>query len=283
MNPGADTLTAALVRDALARNAAGGQAPAGTRALARERETAVWLESRYPGLGRMILTAYAWHRARIEGSLTGWSARFPVPRAAGAVIAGAPLPVPGSPLHARAAAAAPGARFAYTAPHPLLADALAGQVAGPEAGRVSVVLARAADPDSVMASGPVTEMTALGPVAVHLVLAPARWAPDLAPGVIARYAELAPPGSTVSLSVITAEPGPEGAAMMGDASLAGSRGYCHCPADVARWLTGAGLALHPDGARTARSWHRDWARRYPVAAGVPGRVTVAAGLKPSGG
>ena len=278
----ADPLTAARVRDALAREAAGPPWTLSGYAREAEREVAAYLAGRYPGLGRMILAAYEWHRARIAGAVAGGSTRFPAPAAAGAVIAGAPLPVPGPQLHERAAAAAPQALFAFTAPCPELADVLAAEVAGPSGGRVQVVMARAADPDAVIGSAPVAEMTARGPVAVHVVLVPARWPPDLAPRVIARYAELVPPGSVLSLSVITAVPGPPGEAMMGDGSLAGGPAYCHCPADAERWLTGAGLVLHPGGAVPARVWQRGGWGDYPVAPGTPGRVTVAAGLKPGG-
>ena len=287
-SPGTDAVTAARVRDALARRAAGPAWEAGGYAREAERGVAAYLLSRYPRLGHMILAAYEWHRARVAGSVTGWSARWPVPLAAGAVIAGAPLPPPGALLHARAAQAAPGTLFAYAAPHPFLADVMAAEAAGPSAGRVQVALARAADPDAVMGSAPVREITAAGPAAVHLVLVPARWDPVTAARAVARYAELVPPGSTVSLSVITAEPGRRGAAMMGDAALAGGPGYCHRPADVERWLRDAGLVLHPAGARASRSWRAPWGDRYPAAGGpagrdaVPGRVTVAAGLKPGG-
>lgn len=278
--PETDAVTVAMVRDALARQAMGAPWGAGGHARDAERGVAAHLQSRYPRLGHMILAACEWHRTGILRGLTGGSDRFRVPPAAGAVITGAHLPAPGVPLHALAAAAAPGARFAYTAPCAGLADILAQEIAGP---RVSVVMAGDTDPDAVMSAGPVKEVTASGPAAVHVVLAPARWAPDLAPKVIARYAELLPPGSTLSLSLVTGIPGRAAEVMMDEASLAGGRAYVHTAADVTGWLTAAGLVLHPDAGRPVRTWRRgNWAWRYPVAPGVPGRVTVAAAVKPGG-
>jgi hypothetical protein len=71
--------------------------------------------------------------------------------------------------------------------------------------------------------------------------------------------------------------------MTDDASLAGGRGYRHSPADVASWLTGAGLALHPDGVRAVRAFRTDWAVRYLDPPGTPGQVIGTAAVKPGDG
>lgn len=269
--------TLARVRDALAREA---YEPGGrdkSLAHAPERAAAARLEELYPGLGRMFLAAHEFHRRAAAWAVTGGSPAFPVPPAAGVLFCGAGLPVPGEPLHARAASAAPAARFAYIDADDQVADVNEGALAGE---RVAVGTAWPGDPRAVLGTPACAALLDAGPASVHLVMMASRWPAGLAAAAVAGYARLLPPGSTVALSLVVPDPGEAGRRMAQDGALAGSPGYAHSQQDVAAWFTGAGMRLHPSGVQPARAFGRDWAAAYRLVPRLPGRVMAAAGLVP---
>ena len=277
--PLADAGTVSGVRDALAWWP---QTP--KCAVAGEREMAAWLLSRHAKLDGIIRAGLEFHRKAALWALKG-SAE--APPAAGAVFLASGFPAPGEPpgcgpLHARASMVFPGARVVYVDADARVAEVNADAYAAEP--RVSVMRERAMDPAAVLGEDPVTPARLLlerGPVSVHAVLSPARWPPDLAPGVLAGYARLMPAGSTFCISLVVPDEDTRGGQLTEDASKAAGPAYSYTPRDVREWIEGAGMRLHPEGVRPARAWGKaSWADPYRVAPAVPGRPVTAVGIVP---
>lgn len=237
-DPPFESGTIARVRDALT---------GGTRALARDRDLAAYLASRFPGLGEMVRVSRDFHRRAALWAVSGAEVL-----AASVLFAAAGLPGQGRPLHADAAEAAPGTRFCYADRDAQITGFNRAVLADP--GRVTVMTAPAVHPGELLAAPQAKELLALGPVSVHVLGAMHFWPADLARAAVAGYGKLLPHGSSLCLSWVLVDPTPQGrelADMMGLAGVTVSR---HLPGDVEAWLKAGGFVLHPQKITDARAF-----------------------------
>jgi len=218
---------------------------------AADREAAAGLDRLWPGTGDLIAQAHGFHRRA-----AAWGVRDKpgVPAARAVIFSACGLPPRDGPLHAQAAAEAPQALFGYCDPDAEATVVNRSLLALPDPGRVSARTADPADPAGVL--GDVMawrEIRAGRPVQVHAVLVPQRWPGDLLRRVLAGYAQILPPGSSVALSAIQYA---DGGYLAACEAVTGARIWSHDPADVARTVAQAGLRLHPWGVRDAAQWGR---------------------------
>lgn len=107
--------------------------------------------------------------------------------------------------HTEALKRAPGARCAYITPSQEVAAIVRTELGGD---RVSVHTGSLRDPDAIMNLPAVR--AAGGPLQLQIPLAAHWWPPELAPVVIAAYAERLPAGSTLFLSLLSLAESPAG-------------------------------------------------------------------------
>jgi O-methyltransferase involved in polyketide biosynthesis/DNA-binding HxlR family transcriptional regulator len=181
---------------------------------------------------------------------------------------GAGLPVSVFPsIHEVVREAAPDAWVAYVDNDPVVFDGLAGSVTG--TADVTVILGDLRDParifQDLQAAGFDPSLPACLTFGAIFHFLP----PDQARTIIRRYAELAPPGSYLVVSIMRAD-GDLGAKARGAYRAAST--FTHGREEVAAWLSG--LELVPPGMTQARAWHpgrapaRDSARGGEVWCGV---------------
>ena len=249
-NGAADRGRGARLREALT---------SGHNTLETDRAAAVELQKRWPWAGTAVIHARAFHRHAAEDAVTRSAP------AAGVIFACAGYP-PASrhlaaadrPLHALAARAAPGTVFGYADADPKVTAVTAGVLAAGSRGMVSAWTADEAVPEDVLGSPAAARMLAAGPVHVGAVLCAHYWVPCNVQAVVAAYARLLPPGSTLALSLPAADPGwADTEEWVKACSRAiGRQMYLHTPADLLRWIAEADMDLHPWGVRDAAVWGR---------------------------
>jgi O-methyltransferase involved in polyketide biosynthesis/DNA-binding HxlR family transcriptional regulator len=162
---------------------------------------------------------------------------------------GAGLPVSVFPsIHAVVREVAPDARVAYVDNDPVVFDGLAGTVAG-TAG-VTAILGDLRDPARIFQDLQAAGLDLSLPACLTFGAVFHFFPPDQARTIIRRYAELAPPGSYLVISVGRADG--EVVAKSRRAYLAAPT-YAHGREEVAAWLSG--LDLMPPGMTQARAWH----------------------------
>jgi hypothetical protein len=260
--PEVSTRGIARLRDVLAGGHLGLQA---------DRDLAAQILERWPGTGALVKAGNEFHRRAAARAVAGGEAGFPAPPAEGVIFAASGFPLgtrtdpesfralPGGGFHPRAAGQAPSALFVYADADPLaveLSKVLLGQ---PEPLRVSACQVPASDPGGLLAHPTVRMLLDRGPVMVQLQFCALWWPSELAAWVVTEYRRLLPAGSTVALSLIV----PGGADGSGEflAALgrAGGTPYPHTEADVAGWITAAGLDLVPPGITDVRGRELGWA------------------------
>lgn len=202
----------------------------GTWANAKDREVAALLEKISPGSGQLILKGRKYHRhaARVAAAMG----------ARGILFASSRLPTRKELLpHLDDLARALPGRFVFansTQEGRAINEAV---LAHP---RVSVVLGSARTPCKLMR---LPEVTAIGPLLqVQLQFAPHFWPPELAARLIAEYAELLQPGSSLMLTTGCALPAARERAQHVVETLGRHTGpvYCHEPEDIAGWIDATG-------------------------------------------
>lgn len=252
----------------------------GKRGREAEREAAAAIEGRWPGTGSQLRAAAAWHAGAAGRAVTareapGW------PAARSVIFAGCGYPPSGYRgarlPHGEAAWRAPAARFAYCDADEAItllwhrwlrldSRALAFQ-------------APAADPRQAAGMARTAQMEE--PWSVQLQLCAHWWPPEVAAGVVAGWAEVLPPGSSLVLSVpVPGAVNPNGEAGAIVAGAAGTVPFRHREDDIAGWVTGAGMRLGPQGVTDVREpGGPGWAHEA-LGAGLASRVAGAVGLRP---
>jgi O-methyltransferase involved in polyketide biosynthesis/DNA-binding HxlR family transcriptional regulator len=188
---------------------------------------------------------------------------------------GAGLPVSVFPsTHQVVREVAPDARVAYVDNDPVVFGGLSDTVAG-TAG-VTAILGDLRDPARIFqdlkAAGLDPSLPACLTFGAVFHFLPA----DQARTIVRRYAELAPPGSYLVVSIMRADG--EQAAKARRAYRA-AQGYNHGREEVAAWLSG--LDLIPPGMTQARAWHPDRAPARAPARG--GEIWCGVARKPAPG
>jgi DNA-binding HxlR family transcriptional regulator/O-methyltransferase involved in polyketide biosynthesis len=162
---------------------------------------------------------------------------------------GAGLPVSVFPcIHEVVRELAPDARVAYTDNDPVVFGGLADAVAGMDG--VSAVLGDLRDPARIFQDLQAAGFDPSLPACLTFGLIFHFYPSDLARTIVRRYAELAPPGSYLVISVGRADG--KQSAKFRRAYQAASL-YDHGREEVAAWLSG--LDLVPPGMTQARAWH----------------------------
>ena len=243
----------------------------GKLAPARDRDLGAYIQDRVPRPEIPVLAALEFHRRAARWAVTA----APVP-AASVLFASAGLPAPGIPLHAGAARACPSARFAYADPDPVIT--VLSRPALAEPGSVSVMTAPAAYPASLLRTPEAAELLALGPVSVHILGAVHYWTARAAREAVAGYGKLLPSGSSLCLTWGLCDATPEGEELAEIIAMAGGPVYRHLPAEVARWMRGAGLRLHGQGIGDAGAFAAPYAG--PSGPRAPMRVMEAVAIVP---
>ena len=268
--PIADSGTVARVVDALA---------GGKWALGRDRDIAAYIRQRFPGAAEAVHIAHGFHR---RAAL--WAVTQCIPPATGVIFASSGLPAPSGFLYSWAAQASPDARFLYVNEDPKITEIIRGAL-GQREPRVGAATACARCPAQVLSTPQARELLARGPVSLHIVNAAHRWPAGIARETVAGYAELLPPGSSLCLSAgspardpATGEITPRAQELLEVLRLAGGPVYPHRPEDVASWIKGAKLVLHPAGVTDARRFGRP-APRGPLR-DYPATVLEAVALRP---
>ena len=229
-----------------------------------EKTLAEEMERRWPGIKRMM-----GHVRRFHASSAAAAAERGV---AGVVFACCGLPAPLAPHHG-AQRANPRTRYAYADPDPKITLVNASTWhADPS---VSACAASARDPEGLLGT---PEVLALGqPLSVQLQLAAHYWPDEMARDLIARYAALLEPGSSLVLTLGSLSP--SAASTEFGRYLAGISGtpvYAHDAAAVTSWLADAGLLRDGDrGAQDVRVWDREW--EDPLPAPASGTALAAVG------
>ncbi|HXJ26563.1 MAG TPA: SAM-dependent methyltransferase [Streptosporangiaceae bacterium] len=225
-------------------------ATGGHNATARYRREVGAITARWPFTARLVRDANSFHRRASAWAVTAGGC-------SGVVYAAAGYPPEGEPpLHAPAARENPGALFGYCDPSGKVTAVLAGTLAMADPEHVSTWTARWADPEAVLGAPAAREMTRRGPVMVQAVLVPQRLSSRECARIIAAYARMLPPGSSLALSMGTADSRwPDLQDYLAAVSaVAGAQVRAHSPRQAARWLARAGFALHPFGVRDGASW-----------------------------
>ncbi len=230
------------------------------RAGAAERKLAREIEAARPGTGQLVESGEEFHRRASEWAVTEGGARSVVYAAAG-------RPPHDGALHARAAAAAPDARFAYVFGDPETELFTRSHFERTGAGRVAFARGCCKDQEGWLREPGIAELTALGPVSVQLVLALHWWPPELCYRVLLAFRRELPPGSTVCMScgIVSGPQAREYADLLSEGG--GGRIRLHSREQIAGWIGMAGMVLHPAGVTDARAWQRPWGVPRRPAAG----------------
>lgn len=208
--------------------------------------------------------------------LLSWSDRFAARAAENAVTAGistvifggAGLPA-GDPLHRRAAAASPAARFFYPTPNPVTFALRGRSLEGdPQA---AALRASIFDPAAVLGAAAAAGMPA-GPVQVQWGLAAWTVSAEDGADLARRWAQVLPAGAQV---VITAA---EAAGRAG--VIAGQPWHGHTAADAARWAAGACLRVTAEIPDVRTAGRAGWGERA-LARPDSGRIGAAIAAKAS--
>jgi O-methyltransferase involved in polyketide biosynthesis/DNA-binding HxlR family transcriptional regulator len=162
---------------------------------------------------------------------------------------GAGLPVSVFPaIHEVAREVTPDAQVAYVDNDPVVFDGLGGAVAGTDG--VTAILGDLRDPARIFQDLRAAGFDPSLPACLTFGAVFHFYPPDQARTIVRRYAELAPPGSYLVISVARAdgEQGTKSRRAYQAASL-----YYHGREEVAAWLSG--LDLMPPGMTRAPAWH----------------------------
>jgi O-methyltransferase involved in polyketide biosynthesis/DNA-binding HxlR family transcriptional regulator len=175
---------------------------------------------------------------------------------------GTGLPVSVFPcIHEVVRAVAPDARVAYVDNDPVVFDGLADTVAGTVG--VTAILGDLRDPARILQDLRAAGLDPSLPACLTFGAIFHFYPPDQARTIVRRYAELAPPGSYLVISIGRAD-GEQGAKFRRAYQAASL--YDHGREEVAAWLSG--LDLVPPGMTQARAWHPGRARaRVPTSGG----------------
>ena len=170
-------------------------------------------------------------------------------------------------LHEVVREVVPDARTVYVDNDPVVFKGLAGVIAGTSG--VTAVLGDLSDPAQVF-----RDLTAEGfdpslPLGMSFGAVFHFLPADQARAIVRRYAELAPPGSYLVVSIIRAD-GEQGAKSR--RAYRAAQTYTHGREEVAAWFSG--LDLVPPGMTQGRSWHQD----HPLAQVPPGSGEVWCGV-----
>ena len=249
VGPGPAQLREALAGGALACGAA--------------REAARELTAVFPGAPGLPAAMWGLHRNLARLTVTG---REP---ASAVIFCAAGIAPRDALLHGPAMQAAPRARFCYLDPDPLGAEYNRALLADADPGRVHAATAQGRDPVAVLEAAEAGGTGTGRPLSVHLMISPQRWEPGLARDVLARYAGLLAPGSSVVLSVAGIAPGRDGDRYLEALTAFTGRTWRYTPQDAAGWVTDAGMRLA--GHASARAWGR-------AARGDLVRVNAVAGV-----
>jgi len=233
VNPGPDTAAAARLYDAFR---------CGFRAHTAEKILAAEITAWYPGIAEQARMIDDFHARAAAWAVTAGGA-------AGVIFGAAGFPPPGGMPHAEAARANPAAAFAYADANPAVTALLRRELEHDK--RAAAYTASIRDPAKLLGA---PEAQAIGmPVSVHLCMAAHFWPGPFSARLLAQYAELLDPGSSVVLTLGVQGPdeerGRELARLL--TSVTGPI-YRHTVQDVADWIAGAGMVLAAPGVTDIR-------------------------------
>jgi hypothetical protein len=229
----------AQVREALAGGPLAGMA---ARDAARE------LTAVFPGAPGLPAALWGLHRNLARLMVAG-------PGAASSVIfAAAGIAPRDTLLHGPAMLAAPLARFCYLDPDPLGSEWNRALLADADPGRVCAATAHGRDPVAVLEAAEAGGIDVTRRLSVHLTGSPQRWEPGAAREVLAGYAALLAPGSSVVLSMGGIAPGRDGDRYLEAMAACAGPTWRYTAEDAASWVTGAGMRLA--GHASACAWGR---------------------------
>ena len=228
----------AQVREALA----GGPLAGGAARVAARELTAV-----FPGAPGLPAAMWGIHRNLARLLVTG-------PRAAGAVVFAAAGIARDGLLHGPAAQAAPLARFCYLDPDPVAAEWNRALLADADPGRVSAGTAPGRDPAAVLEAAEAGGISTGRRLSVHLLVSPQRWEPGAARDILAGYAGLLAPGSSIVMSLAGIAPGRDGDRYLEALSAGTGPTWRYTLEEAAGWVTGAGMRLA--GSVSGTAWGR---------------------------
>jgi hypothetical protein len=250
-----------------------------------ERAVVAEVERRWPGSGAQIRAACDFHVRAAEWAVNGATRDEDAWPAAKSVIFAAcgypPSGWDGAALpHSAAVLAVPSARYLYASADQAI-TMLWQQVLAPSGLRplASACLAPVADPGQLAGMARIAGLEP--PWSVQVQLVAHLWPGPVAGEVVAGWAAVLPPGSSLVLSV----PVPGGVGAGGEfgrliGSVAGTMPHPHSEGAITGWITGAGLELHPDGVEDVRALPgRQWAGGV-LGAHLAGHVVGTVGLKP---
>lgn len=245
----------------------------GPHAHKAERAAAAEVERRWPGTGEQFRRCAEFHGSIAQWAVTMGGARSLIITAAGYPPSG----WPGASLpHRGAARAVPGSRSLYcTGDEPL---ALLWQRVLRGDPRALACQAPAAAPWHVAWMARMAGLEA--PWSVQLQLCAHWWPGVVAAGIVAGYAEVLPPGSTLVITTPAAGGRPAGGEM-GRAveKETGAMPVGHSAEAISGWVASAGMVMRW-GPGDVRSWPvRDLAGGDP-SAGAAVRVLAAVALRP---
>ena len=236
--PGIPAPGAAQVREALAGGPLAGIA---ARDAARE------LAAAFPGAPGLPAAMWGIHRNLARLAVTG-------PRAASAVIFAAAGIARDGLLHGPAMLAAPSARFCYLDPDPVAAEYNRALIADADPGRVHAARALGRDPAAVLEAAEAGGISTGQRLSVHLMVSPQRWEPGAARDILAGYAGLLAPGSSIVMSMAGIAAGRDGDRYLEAVSAGTGPTWRYTLEDAAGWVAGAGMRLA--GSVSASAWGR---------------------------
>lgn len=265
--PGVDAPRLARIRNAVI---------GGPWADSDDRELAAAIERQWPGIGQLAGHIRSYHRASAVAAAERG--------VAGIVFAAAGLPASPHP-HEDAQRLYPAVRYVYADPDKAITFINAGTYTGNPA--VAAVTRTVRDPEGLLGSPEVQavirppgtpEGAADRPVSVQIIFVAHWWPATMARELVAEYARLLPPGSSLVLTLGVSN-GSDASREFGGwfRSRTGVKAYSHSPETVTSWLTDAGLETA--GAVDVRTWSRQWEERLPGPAW--GTAIAAVGRKPA--
>jgi S-adenosyl methyltransferase len=191
--------------------------------------------------------------------------------------AGSVTYLPGRNVHDAARQVNPAAEVAYVNRD---AGAHALMAALTSSGRLtSAVHATVGRPEELLSSPPIGKWTGEGePVCMIIWMSLTFASPEVAPDLVAAYAESLTPGSVVALTVALADDSPEADELVAVYTPAKIRR--HSAGDVAGWLTGAGLKIVDPGVADVRLFGRPPWAAGELEARPPGTIAGGLAVKP---
>lgn len=232
-----------------------------------ERIAAGEILARFPAIADAVRAARRCHADAALRAVTREGAR-------GVVFGACGFPCEPCP-HAAALEAVPSARFAYCSVEPRVTYYSGGELGGPNVAACRGSLRR---PAELLA---LPEIAAIGgPLQVQAQLSAHYWPDRQGPELMAEYARLLPPGSTILLTAGIADATDAGRAFLAMLSAAsGLQAQARTAREVVSWLKDAGFRVRWADVTDVRTYGRKWAEsrlpHYP-----PGRIVAVTGRLP---